>query len=129
MLGKMVGMSFLQEPDAEEKMMKLEGVMEKLKGLDPKTFGMLNSMLEKARASSRQLTHCRVGCPACCSPLPNSPLPTGVDLQPCRRFTTVVHLYPFHFFFEAAVLNVRAILASWFSQPRLRTHTYSGTKD
>ena len=33
MLGKMVGMSFLQEPDAEEKMMKLEHVMEKLKGL------------------------------------------------------------------------------------------------
>ena len=49
MLGKMVGMSFLQEPDAEEKMMKLEGVMEKLKGLDPKTFGMINGMLEKAR--------------------------------------------------------------------------------
>ena len=49
MLGKMVGMSFLQEPDAEEKMMKLEGVMEKLKGLDPKTFGMINGMLEKAQ--------------------------------------------------------------------------------
>merc|ERR1719324_54805 len=50
MLGKMVGMSFLQQPDTEEKMMKLEGVMEKLKGLDPKTFGMLNGMLEKAQA-------------------------------------------------------------------------------
>merc|ERR1719353_851877 len=43
-------MSFLQDaPDSEEKMMKLEGVMEKLKGLDPKTFGMLNGMLEKAQ--------------------------------------------------------------------------------
>merc|ERR1719473_290774 len=31
-------------------MMKLEGVMEKLKGLDPKTFGMLNGMLEKAQS-------------------------------------------------------------------------------
>merc|ERR1719316_2026061 len=30
--------------------MKLEGVMEKLKGLDPKTFGMLNGMLEQAQA-------------------------------------------------------------------------------
>merc|ERR1719443_2437982 len=51
MLGKMMGMSFLQQdPDGEEEMMKLEGVMEKLKGLDPKTFGMLNGMLEKAQA-------------------------------------------------------------------------------
>merc|ERR1719252_283251 len=30
-------------------MMKLEHVMEKLKGLDPKTFGMLNGMLEQAQ--------------------------------------------------------------------------------
>merc|ERR1719235_1473455 len=110
-------------------MMKLEGVMEKLKGLDPRPSVCSTACLRRLVRSSRQLTHCRVGCPACCSPLPNSPLPTGVDLQPCRRFTTVVHLYPFHLFFEAAVLNVRAILASWFSQPRLRTRTYSGTKD
>merc|ERR550537_843171 len=51
MLSKMIpGMSFIQEPDAEEKMMKLEHVMEKLKNIDPKTFGMLNGMLEKAQA-------------------------------------------------------------------------------
>merc|ERR1719408_650500 len=49
MLGKMMGMSFLQAPDSEEKMMKLEHVMEKLKGIDPKTFGMLNGMLEQAQ--------------------------------------------------------------------------------
>merc|ERR1719271_1305319 len=55
MLSKMVGgASFLQtsgpEMDPEEKMMKLDHVLEKLHSLDPKTFGMLNNMLDKAQA-------------------------------------------------------------------------------
>merc|ERR1719235_1720329 len=109
-------------------MMKLEGVMEKLKGLDPKTFVCSTACLRRLVRSSRQLTHRRVGCPACCSPLPNSPLPTGgptavPSVHHCRAPIS------FSLFFEAAVLNVRAILASWVSQPRLRTRTYSGTKD
>jgi hypothetical protein len=31
-------------------MMKLDHVLEKLRSLDPKTFGMLNNMLDKAHA-------------------------------------------------------------------------------
>ena len=42
-------------------------------------FLVQNSALFRLVRSSMQLTHRRVGCPACCSPLPNSPLPTGVD--------------------------------------------------
>ena len=36
----------------EEKMMKLDHVLEKLKTLDPKTFGMLNQMLDQAQVMS-----------------------------------------------------------------------------
>merc|ERR1719440_206646 len=47
---KMVGgSSFIQTSmDPEEKMMKLDHVLEKLKSLDPKTFGMLNNMISSA---------------------------------------------------------------------------------
>merc|ERR1719163_645785 len=52
MLSKMVGgQSFVQvsgDVDPEEKMMKLDHVLEKLKTLDPKTFGMLNNMIGAA---------------------------------------------------------------------------------
>merc|ERR1740138_250153 len=44
-----MGVSLLQT-DPEEKIMKLSHVMEKLKSLDPKTFGMLNGMLDQAQA-------------------------------------------------------------------------------
>ena len=46
--GKKRSTSLLQE-DPEEKMMKLDHVLEKLRKLDPKTFGMLNNMLDTAK--------------------------------------------------------------------------------
>merc|ERR1719299_312024 len=48
------GQSFLQvgKPDMEEQMMKLQPVLEKLRSLDPKTFGLLNNMMDQAQATS-----------------------------------------------------------------------------
>ena len=40
------------KPDMEEQMMKLQPVLEKLRSLDPKTFGLLNNMMDQAQAQS-----------------------------------------------------------------------------
>ena len=40
------------KPDMEEQMMKLQPVLEKLRNLDPKTFGLLNNMMDQAQATS-----------------------------------------------------------------------------
>merc|ERR550514_2074289 len=42
----------LRKPDMEDRLMKLQPVLEKLHGLDPKTFGMLNQMLDQAQVVS-----------------------------------------------------------------------------
>ena len=42
----------LRKPDMDEQLMKLQPVLEKLHSLDPKTFGMLNNMLDQAQATS-----------------------------------------------------------------------------
>merc|ERR1719399_2763246 len=44
--------SALRKPDMEEQMMKLQPVLEKLRSLDPKTFGLLNNMMDQAQATS-----------------------------------------------------------------------------
>ena len=36
----------------EEQMMKLQPVLEKLRNLDPKTFGLLNNMMDQAQVSA-----------------------------------------------------------------------------
>merc|ERR1719231_195035 len=41
-----------RKPDMEDRLMKLQPVLEKLHGLDPKTFGMLNQMLDQAQVVS-----------------------------------------------------------------------------
>merc|ERR1719378_509528 len=42
----------LRKPNMEDRLMKLQPVLEKLHGLDPKTFGMLNQMLDQAQVMS-----------------------------------------------------------------------------
>ena len=46
----------------EEKMMKLDHVLEKLKNLDPKTFGMLNNMISSAEGGHSFLQVSRFVC-------------------------------------------------------------------
>merc|ERR1719231_1068445 len=50
------GSAFVQvdntKPDMEEALIKLQPVLQKLKSLDPKTFGLLNGMVDKAQAES-----------------------------------------------------------------------------
>merc|ERR1719473_1937484 len=41
-----------EKPDMEEALIKLQPVLQKLKSLDPKTFGLLNGMVDKAQAES-----------------------------------------------------------------------------
>merc|ERR1719160_2089624 len=48
----MVLVAALRKPDMEDRLMKLQPVLEKLHGLDPKTFGMLNQMLDQAQVVS-----------------------------------------------------------------------------
>merc|ERR1719284_696011 len=48
----MVLVAALHKPDMEDRLMKLQPVLEKLHGLDPKTFGMLNQMLDQAQVMS-----------------------------------------------------------------------------
>ena len=40
------------KPDMEEQMMKLQPVLEKLRSLDPKTFGKLNSLIASGTNTS-----------------------------------------------------------------------------
>ena len=47
-----IQVSALRKPDMEEQMMKLQPVLEKLRSLDPKTFGLLNNMMDQAQATS-----------------------------------------------------------------------------
>merc|ERR1719421_1201734 len=51
-LSIMVLVAALRKPDMEDRLMKLQPVLEKLHGLDPKTFGMLNQMLDQAQVVS-----------------------------------------------------------------------------
>merc|ERR1719421_966217 len=48
----LVMVAALRKPDMEDRLMKLQPVLEKLHGLDPKTFGMLNQMLDQAQVMS-----------------------------------------------------------------------------
>ena len=63
-----IQVSALRKPDMEEQMMKLQPVLEKLRSLDPKTFGLLNNMMDQVqptRATHSILTVLKAGETVC----------------------------------------------------------------